>query len=399
MKKINIYPIKSIMSHDELISNDSLNLINQLKQIDNDLEFNYIYELNEKTINDNALLLVLVQSGGSENYFKEHIFKYFNGPYYLLTYSSSNSLAASLEILSFIKDQNRSGEILHGNNDYIVKRLNELSKLKNKKEVNLGVIGKPSDWLIASNVDYKIVKQKFNINLIDINQNELIELIKKDVENYQSDFNYDKHELNKALIVKEAIKKLINKYHLSGFTIRCFDLIKEVEATACISLSILNDEGVIAICEGDIPSLISAYLIKDYLNVLSFQANPQEIDPINNIVSFAHCTIPLSMCISYQLMTHFESNSSVAIKGEMEEKEVTVVKINALMNEFYLSSGTIINNGNRMDRCRTQIDVKLDSDVSYFLTSPLANHHLIIYGDHEVELNNYFKSFGLRRVI
>ena len=40
----------------------------------------------------------------------------------------------------------------------------------------LGVIGKPSDWLIASNVDYKNVKDKFNIDLINIDINELIDV-------------------------------------------------------------------------------------------------------------------------------------------------------------------------------------------------------------------------------
>ena len=32
----------------------------------------------------------------------------------------------------------------------------------------LGVIGKPSDWLIASDVDYKKVNELFDIELVDI---------------------------------------------------------------------------------------------------------------------------------------------------------------------------------------------------------------------------------------
>ena len=45
----------------------------------------------------------------------------------------------------------------------------------------LGVIGKPSDWLIASNVDYKNVKDKFNIDLIDIDINELIDVYNSNI--------------------------------------------------------------------------------------------------------------------------------------------------------------------------------------------------------------------------
>ena len=32
----------------------------------------------------------------------------------------------------------------------------------------LGVIGKPSDWLIASDVDYETAKKVFGVELIDI---------------------------------------------------------------------------------------------------------------------------------------------------------------------------------------------------------------------------------------
>jgi hypothetical protein len=69
------------------------------------------------------LPLILVQSGGSEGFFKRDIYPTYKGPYYLLTYGSSNSLAASLEILSFVKEENKKGEVLHGDNTYIAERL------------------------------------------------------------------------------------------------------------------------------------------------------------------------------------------------------------------------------------------------------------------------------------
>ena len=39
----------------------------------------------------------------------------------------------------------------------------------------LGVIGKPSDWLIASDVDYKKVNELFDIELVDLDIKELID--------------------------------------------------------------------------------------------------------------------------------------------------------------------------------------------------------------------------------
>lgn len=386
-----IYPIKSVLTNDELVNKTSVAFLQELMDADSTLKFKFIDDLN---IQEKATVLILVQSGGSENYFKDYIFNKYNGPYYLLTYGASNSLAAALEILSFIKAQGKIGEVLHGDAKYIVSRIYELNKMINLPYTRLGIIGKPSDWLIASNVNYEESLKKFNIELVDILDQELVALY-DGVKPTFSDLNYDEKELNKALKIKEAINILIDKYHLAGVTIRCFDIIPKLKTTSCLALAKLNDEGITAICEGDIPTMITAHLINQLLHVPFFQANPQYVSVNNGIVEFAHCTIPFKMCQSYKLTTHFESGIGVALKGELKMQKVTIVKIDASLKLFYLESGEIIENGSRSDRCRTQIKIKLDSDASYFLTTPLANHHLIIYGDYVKELRDYFRSLGL----
>ena len=61
----------------------------------------------------------------------------------------------------------------------------EISKIEIAKRfisgANLGVIGKPSDWLIASIVDYEEAKRIYNVNLIDITSKELKTDIDKDI--------------------------------------------------------------------------------------------------------------------------------------------------------------------------------------------------------------------------
>jgi hypothetical protein len=71
--------------------------------------------------------LLLIQTGGSENYFLRDINK-IRSPISLLTYGYSNSLAAAIEILSYINQNNLKGEILHGSIDYVSKRILELTR-------------------------------------------------------------------------------------------------------------------------------------------------------------------------------------------------------------------------------------------------------------------------------
>ena len=266
--------------------------------------------------------------------------------------------------------------------------------------VNLGVIGKPSDWLISSNVNYSKAKEIFNINLIDIGINEVKDLYNKvDVDlNLLNKFKnlFSENELVKALKIYEALKIIVNKYKLKGLTIRCFDLLEPIKSTACLALGLLNDEGIIGTCEGDVPALISMFLIKNLADSESFQANPSKIMVENNEIILAHCTIPLKMCTSFRLDTHFESRIGVAIKGELLPQKIGILRIASTLDKYVILTGEIVKNLNQTNLCRTQILVKLDnnSNVKYFLTKPLGNHHIIFYSNSEKlgKLNTYLSS-------
>ncbi|MFA6796656.1 MAG: hypothetical protein WCR63_03700 [Bacilli bacterium] len=397
--KINVFPIRSSLGHDGLVNQESAKLIDSLaKATSCDFEICDIDELESADLG-----LILVQSGGSEAEFKK-IQPSIKGPYYLLTYGSNNSLAASLEILSYIKRKGMDGEVLHGEIAYIGERIKELARKKKKTREEcprLGVIGQPSDWLIASDVDYAKAREVFGVELVDLTIAELLDtyrrlIVKVDKDKFEAEF--DPAELNKAYRIYKAIKMMVKKYRLSGLTIRCFDILGPLNSTACLGLSILNSKSVVSACEGDVPALLTMWVIQSVLKAHAFQANPCWIDAKKREIIFAHCTLPLDMCESYKFKTHFESNIGVGIKGEMKNGDITILKIGASLSEFYCQEGKIQNNLSRNDLCRTQIKVVLDDDVSYFLNSPLGNHHLIVYGRHKKELSDYLTARGLTSV-
>ena len=399
MKPIKIYPIRSLMSHGGMISSDSEKLLTSLKELLEGYEFSYIDSFS--SLKEDDFLLILVQSGGSEGIFKEEVYPNFKGPYHLLTYGSSNSLAASLEILSFLKANGEASEVLHGDDRYIANRILALMKAKtNTRPSRLGVFGMPSDWLISSNVDYQRAKKMFNIDLIDIKESEMIETILSSSDSLEGipNLTYEEKELRLAMKIYHGLSALVKKYELDGFTIRCFGLLSAVHSSSCLALALFNQQDIVASCEGDVPALLTAYLMQQKFHIHCFQANPQWIDPIKNQIDFAHCTLPLDMARSVSLDTHFESGIGIGIHGEMEEGPVTVLKISADLGLFYCEEGTLIGNDYRKDRCRTQIRLKMDAPVSYFLTSSLGNHHQILYGHHKKEIEEYLKNLGLREV-
>lgn len=380
---IRVLPICSSLHDKESVEKEASNLLLSLaKELKEEFVISDIDHLY-----DSDFSLILVLSGGSENIFLKNLAK-LKPPFYLLTYGTNNSLAASLEILSYLKDHNLKGEVLHGDNLYLSKRIKEL-----KNKVNLGVIGKPSDWLISSLVNYDDVKSLYNINLIDISIEEVIEAYNKIASNGSFNLDYNKEELNKSYRLYLALKEIVNKYNLKGFTIRCFDLLSTLKTTACLSLAYFNDEGIIATCEGDIPAMLSMYIVKEALNLPSFQANPARIDVQNQKMVFAHCTIPFKMLDSFYLDTHYESKIGVAIKGYLKEDKITLFKLSSNLKDYYLETGKILNSLDETNLCRTQIEIKVDNNIDYFLKRPYGNHHLIVYSDHVKELRKYLDKF------
>lgn len=344
--------------------------------------------------------LIFVKSGGAEGKFKQ-IFKQVKRPYLLLSSGLYNSLAASLEIASFLKQKNKRVEIIHGDSEYIARRIKELRKIfqvKNKLfSVKLGVVGKPSDWLIASDVDYNKVKDALGISLIDIKMDELVKEIDQDhhfihpkLKNIREK-RFNKKSIEGALKIYSGFKAIVNKYKLDGITVRCFDLLEIYKNSGCLGTSLLNDEGIVAGCEGDVSALISMTILNFLTDEPVFMANPSSIDIDKNEIILAHCTLPLNMPDKFYLKTHFESGIGVGIKGDIREGEATIFKLSGDGKEYFVSGGEIVENLSNENLCRTQIRLRMDEDVKYFLQNSIGNHHLICKGDYSELVREFFK--------
>jgi len=323
--------------------------------------------------------LIYVRTGGTEGMFKK---LNLPGRIKLLTSGESNSLAASMEILSYLRSEGRDGEILHGSPEQIAERILSDGSPANGAErfirplpeidlggVRLGVVGHPSDWLISSNVDYTKAAGRLNAELVDIPIQELIDSIHLPAGLMRTFAGSEE--------IHRALKALAEKYSLGGLTLRCFDLLDTLHNTGCLALARLNAEGIPASCEGDIPALLTMAWNRKESGCPGFQCNLSRID--GDRLLFAHCTAPLTMLRSYEYATHFESGIGTAIKGELECRDVEIVKIAPDLERCVCIPGKIVGNPSEPNLCRTQVMVEAPGAADYFLHCPLANHHIIKY--------------------
>ncbi len=350
-----------------------------------------------------ALSLIYVRTGGTEGIFRRlqpELKCKCDRPFYLLTSGKSNSLAASMEILSFLRQNNLAGEILHGDSQYIARRIGLLAKVgaarMQLKDCRLGIVGEPSDWLISSRADKATVKERLGIDLVSIPMQELLDVIavtplREAAEQVHNEAV--RKALPGARQIYDALTVIVDRYGLQGFTIRCFDLLTTVRNTGCLALAKLNSEGVVAGCEGDVPAMLSMMIVQAVLGVSGFQCNPASIDPVTGEMVLAHCTIPFNMVERYEYDTHFESGIGVGIRGYMHEGPVTLFKVSGDLSRHFIAEGELVRNQAKPDLCRTQQVVRLSETgaASYFLTNPIGNHHIVLPGHHKELLEEILK--------
>lgn len=366
------------------------------------------------TLKKEELQLVFISSGGVEFSFKSH-YEQLPKPLYLLTDGLQNSLAASLEINTWARQQGTPCHIIHGNSEKILQEIDDYHNLYTYKSAlqgqRIGVIGQPSAWLIASGVNYLEAKNRWGVEFIDVSLDDVDKHYEKiedqEVESLVDTFMSQAKsckEPNRADIVKayrlyKAIRHVCTLHQLDAITIQCFGLIPTTGTTGCLALALLNDEGIIAGCEGDLQTVFTLLITKAITGQTGFMCNPSQIDSATNTMLLAHCTIGLKQTTKYVIRTHFESESGVAIQGVLPDGNFTLLKCGGTnLDEYFVSPAQLIENTDFNNVCRTQVRLHLDESTSYFLNNPIGNHHVLIHGNYAEKISQFFEGNRLKRI-
>lgn len=369
------------------------------------LESNMIHPRNSE-----LPLFMLVLTGGTESEAMSLISRErmldLRMPIVLLAHPSHNSLPACLEILAKVKQEGGKGLILQADSSgaFDAEELEDIIAVCKSRitmrSCQIGVIGRPSDWLIASSQDLHAAMNSWGVRLVEIPLEELVRNIEEIrsrscgvpvIEDFQEKAEFYAESSNddilKSIQILQALRILVDKYRLSSLTLRCFDLILKDRSTGCLALSQLADEGIDAGCEGDIPSIIGLSWIRSLTGQIGWMANPSHIiakkgeDSAEMLI--AHCTAPRSILSRYALRSHFESGLGVAISGILPKEEVTLFRIGGkYLDKLWYSPARIIASPRDEGLCRTQALINLPNEKAQeLLINPLGNHIVMVRGN------------------
>jgi len=397
--EINLITFASSLTQPQTLLSEHQQMLTAIEQ---KFKVNYLSPSDLAETPTTAPTYVFVASGGVEQMVVQAMDRL---PAYVLLLADGlkNSLAASLEILSWMKANGRRGHVIHGTPQDIADEVERTAAacqtLQSLQQQRVGVVGTPSSWLIASGVDYPRLQQRWGVAVEEIDLCEVVdafrsispdaqETLASDLERQAERSVEPTHaDLIEALRLYQAVKSVVKNHNLNAFTLNCFDLIPLTKTTGCIALALLNQEGIPAGCEGDMQTLLTMLLAQTATGQPTFMANPSTIvNHQTHEIILAHCTIAPSMTDRFVLRSHFESLSGVAIEGHLRPAPITLLKCGGRdMANYFLTEGRLIKTDDHPQRCRTQMHLQLDAPLDYFLHQSIGNHHVLLRG-HQAKL-------------
>ncbi len=354
-------------------------------------------------------LVAVVGTGGSERVILA--VSELGVPVVYVVVPYANSLPAFLEALPLVVGRRVSWVVLESLDDVcgvLRGAYAALVAVARLRGFRLGLVGGVSPWLVYSVVDARSVRRVLGVEVVSVGLEEVVELFRRGC----ASASVTESVISRALACRvgasavveavrlyAALKALVRKYRLDGLTIKCFDLIGEVGTTACLALALLNDEGVVAACEGDVPAALTMALLKLVSGKPCFMANPAAIR--GSKVLFAHCTCPISIGVGYELDTHFETGVGVGVATHFREgEEVTVARLSPKLDRIRVFKGVVVQ-GTPTSRmhCRTQVLVDLGNAARKIVDESLGNHHILVPGNYVEELKHAARLLGIKAEI
>ncbi|MGI9599291.1 MAG: hypothetical protein ACR2QK_24220 [Acidimicrobiales bacterium] len=355
--------------------------------------------------------LVLVGTGGTETAILERLDDRDRAdpgcPAVLVAHPKHNSLPAALEAVARLQQLGRRARIVFvdGPDDGgLDEAIDDLVAWHHLRGLRLGLVGPPSDWLVASTPSAATVARRWGPELVEVSIPSTVAAfhgvpveIGRSVANRLGDLTATRlpapDDVVRAARLDPALRQMIDGEQLDAITVRCFDFLGSIETSGCLALAQLNDDGIVAGCEGDVPAALAMLWSRLLLDQPGWIANPASIRSGANELVLAHCTIAPSLIGDMALSTHFESGIGVGIHGRLRDGPVTLIRIGgADLDRCWIAEGRVISSGAEPDLCRTQATIAVEGrPVQELLERPLGNHLVLVEGRHRARLERWWR--------
>lgn len=351
--------------------------------------------------------LLLVLTDGTERRIVERFRP--GEPIVLLTHSGSGSLPAALEALARVRQEGGRGRILHLRSSHdrigwekVLATVRDLEARRDLKAARIGLVGDASGRSVASSPDPKLVRDVWGPEVVHIPPERLC-LRHRPSEGPATAALLDgasrcgprRDQLAAAAGVHDALRDIVAEEGLDAVALRCHDLVQRLGTTGCVAVSALNDEGVVADCDGDLVAALTTLWVRHLLGTVPWGGDPTVADEEAGTLLLSHCTVPRQLVTAYALDTHPDFGVGVAVAGALPTGPVTLVRVGSRdLRALWLAEGMIVPGEEEglADRTRTLVEMDPEGVVG-LLDRPLGGRLVVVAGHHAHRLRAWWRLF------
>jgi len=302
-------------------------------------------------------------------------------------------------------------DVVVDDDEEILWRLRALYALKNTLGRRIVCIGGPGGWSYPKAPE--LARERFQLDMIDVpipELNSMIETARKNPELMaqcnQEGKNYlgkgrvtlrtTQEAVTEAFLLRKLFHDLMDKSKAFAVTVRgCMGSYAGI--MPCLTLTLINDAGYMAYCEGDFVVIPSGILMHYICGKPTYLCNPTF--PHKGRMVFAHCTAPRRMdgksLEPVEIVTHYESDHGAATHVAFRKGQVlTIIKPDFEAKNWLALTGKIVGTP-WLPTCRAQVEVELDANTQDVLENLRGFHCMLAYGDYTREMAYAAKKVGI----
>lgn len=236
-------------------------------------------------------------------------------------------------------------------------------------------------------VDHYELEEIFNFSI----QNESVNKRIKEIEEIFDISGINEDQLTKVAQLTEKFEQFMNKNNLSAIAIRCWpEFADKFGISPCAAMSLLQSEGKILTCEGDILGSLSMLAHKAIGAENPFLADFSQIDFNDNFALLWHCGVaPCNLwdgkCIR-SLDSYFAGGKGVTADFVMKPGNISIARLDySPPNEYRIYLQTADGISMEKELKGTYLKVKFKDNIRNVLEKVVNNgiaHHIsVVYGN------------------
>ena len=326
------------------------------------------------------------------------------------------------------QDKDTIDEIMSYSKAAFVKSKLSTAKIGNLGGKSMGMYNATLDeiyWKKTTGVDmphydnYRIIKKMDSFDEEEVEK--IVNDVKEKSDNIirevdDSDVKLEDTDLKTQVKLYLAMKELVEEENLVALGSKCQPVLSSssegLGCAACVSHSLLNDNGIPTACESDMPSAITMYILQQLTNQVTFFGDINSIDEDKDALRIMNCgSAPFSMANPNKdvelwpvpvMMGYPGISRGATTSFPLKTGKITLAKIGGSKEtaRIHVATGKSITTETGPKGVFTerwpQVLIDLDVDIKDFLDKAIGQHYILVYGDWTNELEELCKILGVK---